>query len=173
MGIPKGYKQSDEHRAKCRARAKPLADRFWPKVQINGPDDCWPWLASVHGGGYGQVSSGGRGGTMLTAHRVAWELTRGPIPEGLVVDHLCNNRRCCNPDHLKPCTDRENVLRSNAPSALAARRNHCKHGHPWTEQNIRWYRGYRRCLACETAYNKVYKSTHQRRSRAKVRSPRR
>lgn len=69
---------------------------FWEKVDIRGPDECWPWTASLREGGYGQV----RWGRIVTsAHRVAWILTNGPIPDDLWVLHSCDNPPCCNPGH--------------------------------------------------------------------------
>jgi hypothetical protein len=80
---------------------RPAAERFWPRVDTSGgPDACWPWLGGSHGFGYGHFWINGR--TTL-AHRVAWELTRGPVPAGLCVLHDCpdgDNPACCNPAHL-------------------------------------------------------------------------
>src|ERR1017187_5210266 len=86
-----------------------LADRFWPKVDRRGPEECWPWLASKQNMGYGQVRAETER-TMILAHRVAYELLIGPIPLGLTLDHLCRNRGCVNPTHLEPVTLRENTL---------------------------------------------------------------
>ena len=75
---------------------------FWPKVEVGGPDDCWPWKLSRWKRGYGYLR---RGGKALTASRVAWELTHGPIPSNADgskrwVLHRCDNPPCCNPAHL-------------------------------------------------------------------------
>ena len=84
---------------KLRVLPVPVADRFWPKVQIGAPDECWPWMAAcVRPGSYGVIGTN-RAGTFL-AHRVAWALTNGPVPAGLCVLHRCDNRPCCNPAHL-------------------------------------------------------------------------
>ena len=85
-----------------------LARRFWAKVDQR-PDDCWPWLASHFYTGYGQFRVNG---TMTVAHRVAYELTYGPLSKGLVLDHLCGRKDCCNPRHLDPVSQGENVQRS-------------------------------------------------------------
>lgn len=75
-----------------------IAARFWAKVDIQGPDACWRWLGARKRTGYGNV--GGPGGHTMLAHRVAWELTHGPIPVGAFVCHRCDNPPCCNPAHL-------------------------------------------------------------------------
>lgn len=90
-------------------KRKPLvyiADRFWPKVQRGAADECWPWLASRDRKGYGQFEVDGK---PRRAHRVAYELALGPIPTGALLLHSCDNRPCCNPAHLRPGTNRDNV----------------------------------------------------------------
>ena len=74
------------------------AERFWAKVEKHGPDECWPWrgaITSQHG--YGNTAWEGH---HLGAHKVAWILTNGYVPEGKCVLHKCDNRVCCNPGHF-------------------------------------------------------------------------
>lgn len=79
-----------------RVAAAELADRFWAKV-CRG-DGCWEWQGYRMPKGYGQVGIGHSG--LILAHRLAWELTHGPVPTDLFVLHHCDNPPCCNPDHL-------------------------------------------------------------------------
>lgn len=100
--------------------------------------------------GYGAISVDGK---QRPAHRVSYELF-APIPEGLVLDHLCRNPPCINPNHLEPVTDRVNILRGVGCMADYARRTHCPKGHPYDEKNT-WVTkvGARRCRACKRVEN--------------------
>lgn len=129
----------------------PLAERLWSGAVADGTG-CWPWQRSRDPSGYGRIQVGGRstnGGRLLGAHRIAYKLVKGPIPEGLQIDHLCRNRRCINPDHLEAVTMRENTLRGFGVAACHARQTHCKRGHPFDEANTdRGEAGRRRCRIC-------------------------
>lgn len=118
----------------------PVGDRFWDKVEPTG--FCWNWIASRDSSGYGQIGIDGR---PVKAHRVAYELLVGPILAGLVIDHLCRNKSCVNPDHLEPVTQKINVRRASAV------KTHCLRGHEYTEENT-YLQGERRsCLTCRRA----------------------
>lgn len=90
-----------------------VLSRFWSKVDKTG--DCWLWLGAT-GRGYGQVRIHG---IRYRAHRVAWELSNGPVPVGLVVMHKCDVRNCVNPDHLQVGTQSENMLDAFRKGRLA------------------------------------------------------
>jgi hypothetical protein len=88
-----------------RIQPTPLVDRFWPKVKKT--KGCWLWMSCRNRQGYGQINVGNK--KRVEAHRVAYELTYGPIPDGKVVRHKCDNPRCCRPDHLLLGTYRDNA----------------------------------------------------------------
>ena len=127
-----------------------LEARFWSKVEVKSPYDCWPWRAGLFSDGYGLfVRADNRA---ERAHRVAYELAYGPIPAGLTIDHLCRHHPCVNPAHLEAVTNKENILRGVSFSAVNARKTHCIHGHEFTVENtFITARGRRSCQACRLA----------------------
>lgn len=122
-------------------------DRFLQKVDAGQSSDaCAIWTAATIGQGrYGAFHFQGKA---HRAHRFAYEMFVGPVPEGLVLDHLCKNTLCVNPAHLEPVTQRENTMRSDNFIAVNARKTHCSHGHLFDEANTRVYRGMRQCREC-------------------------
>lgn len=127
----------------------PLEDRYWSKVDKRGPDECWPWLASTDGAGYGQISVMGHNGPK-TAHRVALFLASGKwSAKGSHTDHLCRNPPCQNPKHLEVVTPRENMRRGIGRVAERFAQTHCCRGHPFDKDNTRVTpRNRRVCRTC-------------------------
>lgn len=115
---------------------KTLEDRLLEKIRFSAKTGCWLWEAAIDRGGYGRLW---RGSNQAYAHRIAFELYKGPITFGKQLDHLCRVRHCVNPWHLDPVTAKENVLRSRGLPAINARKIHCKSGHKFSEENTYWY----------------------------------
>lgn len=113
---------------------RPLIERFMRRISVDKKTGCWIWTASkiTTRRPYGRFHINSR---PVLAHRWGYEYFKGPIPEGLEIDHLCNQASCVNPEHLKAVTGRENNRRSNSPSALNAKKTHCKYGHEFTAEN--------------------------------------
>jgi hypothetical protein len=130
-------------------------DRFWSKVRRT--DLCWEWEASHDTRGYGLLWLDRR---WIGAHRFAYELLVGRIPEGLELDHLCRNKGCVRPDHLEPVTHRENSIRAVPFKRVVRgyRVTHCKQGHEYTPENTILYRGHRSCRACANEANRRYRT---------------
>lgn len=121
-------------------------ERFWKKVEKT--ETCWIWTG-CKSNGYGNLRRQGKG---FLAHRVSYEMAKGVIPDELVLDHLCRNPACVNPDHLEAVPMLVNTLRGRMVEVTKARKaaiTHCPYGHPYSGENLRLNRnGSRRCAAC-------------------------
>lgn len=104
--------------------------------------------------GYGTFPSLKRAIGTVYAHRAAYIRWKGEIEPGLVIDHICRERRCVNPDHLEAVTNRLNILRGVGATAINARKTHCKRGHEFTPENTWVYQGMRRCRECGRIANR-------------------
>lgn len=112
MGDPKknAKKRPCRHDGSPKCRCGSAMDRFTRRASVYGVMDCWPWVGLLTPNGYGTFSLGGSKSTY--AHRFSYESFVGPIHDGLVVDHVCENRRCVNPLHLRLLTIGANVMAS-------------------------------------------------------------
>ena len=159
-----------------------VEERFWSKVDIRGAQECWLWTAGTMADAYGKFHYRGR---YTGAHRVAYELTHGTIPAGLVIDHVkargCTSTLCVNPAHLEPVPMRVNTERGNLAAVTAARHREitvCPRGHEYTAENtyldrrnIRHCRACKKergavrvpCPTCGREYAKTNMSAHRRR----------
>lgn len=133
----------------------PWPDRFWARVEKTAT--CWLWHGARAPLGYGYCKRPGDR-RHSPAHRISLELSGVTVPRHLVCDHLCNNPPCVNPDHLRVCTQRENIARGSSPAAWNIGKTHCPKGHPYDESNtIRTHRGrHRACKKCARARVKEY-----------------
>lgn len=142
--------------------------RLFSKIAVDRATGCWNWTAGIGRGGYGKTNFGSE---FMTSHRLMYAWLVEPIPKGWKIktlDHLCKNRKCCNPAHLELVTIQENVLRGDGPPAMFARSTHCKRGHQLTVVGKR-----RRCLICHTKAqhdNYVRKYTGETRERMRKES---
>jgi len=140
----KGLRKYSSHRGRS------IEDRFFEKIIPEPTSGCWLWdgaCTTKHG--YGHIS-GGPGARRILAHRLSFEMVNGKIAEGLVIDHLCRNPYCVNPDHLEAVTIATNNARgisSERRKSQALSETHCRNGHPYDGCSIR-ADGYKQCLEC-------------------------
>jgi len=135
--------------------AKPLAERL---DYIVDEDGCWIWQKGKDKDGYGLLKVQRPRRRTARAHVVSYELAKGPIPVGLIPDHLCKKPSCINSDHLEPVTPGVNVLRGNGACAKNARKTHCPEGHPYSGENLYVNpKGQRICRICVKEAQKRYR----------------
>lgn len=146
----------DPHATTPRTRAARFAALVAP-----GPGGCWVWTPSGVGGPYGVFHFAG---VRAKAHRVSYELHRGPIPEGLVIDHLCCHPWCVNPDHLEAVTSGENRRRQMGRASVSVPPpGACRNGHPYA---VTWeLRRHWECAECRRACKR--RSAQRARERAR------
>lgn len=120
----------------------------WVDYVVDDASGCWIWQRGGNGCGYGILRVGRKS---VLAHRHYYEQHVGPIPAGLVIDHLCRNPSCVNPAHLEVVTVRENTLRGVGPAARNAVKTHCPKGHAYDDANTHIKKGTRQCRACDRA----------------------
>lgn len=137
--------QKDRAYNRTHREKKTLKERLLDKVQY-AESGCWIWTGCTVRG-YGQIKMG-ENKKKVYAHRASYLIFKGPIPDTLVIDHLCRNPLCINPDHLEPVTNKENIMRGEAPTVQLHRAKRCKNGHEVNSVNTRFYTGTERVRCC-------------------------
>ena len=122
-------------------------DRFLSKILRSTETNCWFWGGYRNVDGYGRftIADGRLGGKQVQAHRFSYETSVGPIPLGYQVHHKCNNRPCVNPNHLEALSVPDHIKQT---AGHPSNQTHCIRGHEFTEENTKFYNGYRNCRAC-------------------------
>lgn len=146
----------------------PAKVRFWMKVRVAPADACWEWLGGRNVHGYGKFTNDG---TTHGAHRWAYELLVGEIPDGMHLDHECHNadqscnagrecphRRCVNPAHLMPKPPFDNLMSGRSIVANNARKTHCPQGHPYDDRDSYNTPRARYCRTCHRERYYLYKA---------------
>lgn len=159
-----------------------VIDRIYARIE-KAPSGCWIFTGSLNGVGYGRVgwSNPDKTKSWRQTHRALYEVTYGPIPEGMHLDHVCHDpatchpeqskdcphRACCNPEHLRAVTARENLLRGGTISALRRAVEECPKGHPLDASNtLISTKGQRQCKACTYERNRAYYHKNAERRKA-------
>ncbi len=141
------------------------ADKIKARIQkhivVDEQTGCWIWQGDKVKGGYGRTCVDGR---KWLSHRASYAAHKGPIPDGLTIDHLCKREPCCNPDHLEPVTMKENTMRGNSFSRINAEKTHCALGHPFEGDNLYRYKdGRRECRTCMIVRQRAYYAANRER----------
>lgn len=135
-------------------RSTSVKDRILGNIRVD-ENGCWRWQRYKHVAGYGWMWVGN--GKCDFVHRAAYQIWKGPIPDGLVIDHLCRVRDCCNPDHLEVVTYSENTMRGDTVPVRRKNATHCDRNHRYTPETTHISAsGNRRCKICRRASQKIY-----------------
>lgn len=126
-------------------------ERFFSKIKVNIITNCWEWTASINKSGYGKfhiINSD------YFAHRVSYSLFKNDLTTDLVIDHICRNRKCVNPDHLRVVDVYINITENSLSGAAKNKiKTHCLRGHEFTPENtIRYKKLGRNCRSCRTCF---------------------
>lgn len=122
--------------------------------QVN-TNDCWLFAGTIDKQGYGRIKVTRE--SSREVHRLVYLDWIGEIPKGLVIDHLCRNRSCINPEHLDPVTIKENILRGREARFGSRADTECGNGHKYKNNSfyVRTDNGSKRCRQCENLRHKL------------------
>ena len=141
--------------------------RFQKKIELDILTGCWLWRGGITEHGYARFYRNRR---IVAAHRVSYEHWNGTLSSNLVLDHLCRNRHCVNPQHLEQVTLQENIHRGINPAAQNLRKTHCPEGHPYSGENLiieptkRRLNDGRRCKICSQIRTRNYHNRRKEKS---------
>lgn len=135
-------------------------EKFLNRLYLNGDCICLPINTLT---GYSTLFLSTKGNYL--SHRFIYQFYIGSIPEGFVIDHICRNRSCVNPMHLRAVTQRVNILSGNGATAKHAIKTHCNNGHEFNNQNTYRIKCGRQCRLCRDAYMKIYRDKNKEKLR--------
>ena len=123
------------------------------------PSGCWEWKGKINTAtGYANFDANNK---FYTGHKFSYEYFVKPVSGKNIVHHLCENKTCCNPEHLKEITYKEHTRKHDTPCGINSRKTHCNHGHKLTETNTYITpNGRRQCRICNTARQKKFRDSH-------------
>lgn len=131
------YKKREEEIARLREaldKHRDFYSRFWSKVNVLKKNECWEWLSSISPNGYGKFSIDNY---PYSSHVLSYKFYNDDYDENLCIDHICMNRKCVNPRHLRQVTAKiNNTENSNGTAALNKRKTHCPAGHEYSGGNL-------------------------------------
>ena len=146
-------------RNKTGTKPRKVEERFWEKVNKDGENGCWIWMAGKYHSGYGIFYVKDGKWKNVRAHRFAYELLVSPIPKDKELDHLCRNHACVNPKHLEVVSHKENCIRGDGGKKVAEMnkaKTHCTRGHPYNKANTYINaKGARMCRICRNNWRKI------------------
>lgn len=132
-----------------------VKEKFWSRVDVRGQDECWEWMHTLNNWGYGDFRCKGfRSGSARFALTIVGGLT--PTKQ-MYACHSCDNRKCCNPAHLRWASAKENSqdMVSRGRNVVCTFKTHCRNGHEMTGDNVlKWANGKRACKTCTREYDK-------------------
>lgn len=124
-------------------------ERILKNIQINPDTQCWEWIRSLDNKGYGYLEISKHNKTKkIFSHRYSYQAFVAIITSDMSIDHKCRNRKCCNPDHLRILSIKDNLLCGNTIAAKNSTKTHCLRGHEFNEENTYHVRGERVCKKC-------------------------